>query len=266
MFRARVVIINNLNHDYIIGAVIKRSYLISTGFSITSRHFLSVNGHMVVQNISTSTTEPIIKTKGKIKLNPKSITVVSVKTPPKVDASQVYKLNHKFPLPSSVILIDVIHKFDHKIPQELKIPILNTNDNVTNITKSTALVSLRSAERVDNIFSLDWDTLLQTRQLAVEEVLDQQKTKEQVHNLLPQMPQTNLQLEADKPNHPEISTPNVDIPEKALNKLQHPLDAKYSTIISKSTTDIGRTNLTELDIPTEGPPIACKPYSVPLKY
>ena len=30
--------------------------------------------------------------------------------------------------------------------------------------------------------------------------------------------------------------------------------------------DIGRTNLIELDIPTEGPPIACKPYSIPLKY
>ena len=29
--------------------------------------------------------------------------------------------------------------------------------------------------------------------------------------------------------------------------------------------DIGRTNLIELDITTEGPPIACKPYSVPLK-
>ena len=40
----------------------------------------------------------------------------------------------------------------------------------------------------------------------------------------------------------------------------------YSSIVSKSATDIGRTNLTELDIPMEGPPIACKPYSVPLKY
>ena len=30
--------------------------------------------------------------------------------------------------------------------------------------------------------------------------------------------------------------------------------------------DIGRNNLTELNIPTKGPPIACKPYSVPLKY
>ena len=80
------------------------------------RHFLSVNGQMVAQSITTPTMEPIIKTKEKIKLNPHSITIVSIKTPPNVDTSHVYELNHKFPLPSSVIPIAVMHKFDHKIP------------------------------------------------------------------------------------------------------------------------------------------------------
>ena len=101
--------------------------------------------------------------------------------------------------------------------------------------------------------------------MAVEEVLDPQETQE-VHDLLPQMPQTNLLLEADKPTHPEISTPDTDVPEETLSKLQHLLDVKYNVIISKSATDIGRTNLIKLDIPTECPPIASKPYSVPLKY
>ena len=258
MFRDRVVIINNLNCNYFMGAAIQRSYHVTTGFSITGRHFLSVNGQMVA---------PIIKNKGKIKLNPHSITVVSVEMPPNVNTGQIYKLNHKFPLPSSTIPIDVVHKFDNKVPYKLKIPILNTtNNNNANIARNTVLVSLSPAEKVDSIFSLEWDTLLQTRQLAVEEVLDQQKTPEQVHDLLPQIPQTNLQLEADKPKQPEISTPNVEVPKKALIKLQHLIKAKYSTIVSTSATDIGRTNLIELDIPTEGPPIACKPYSVPQKY
>ena len=149
---------------------------------------------MVAQSITTPTMEPVIKTKGKIKLNPHSITIVSGKHPPNIDTSQVYELNHKFSLPSSVIPIDVMHTFDHKIPPELKISMSNTNNNATNIIKSTAIVSLRSAERVDNIFSLDLDTLFQTRQLAVEEVLDQQETQEQVRDLLPQISQTNLHL------------------------------------------------------------------------
>ena len=102
--------------------------------------------------------------------------------------------------------------------------------------------------------------------MAVEEVSDQQETQEQVHDLLPQMPQTNIELEVDKPNHPEISTPNADVLEEALSKLQQLLEEKYNAIISKSATDKGRTNLIDLGIPTEGPPIESKPYSVPLKY
>ena len=62
------------------------------------------------------------------------------------------------------------------------------------------------------------------------------------------------------------SIQDADIPEEARVQLQELLDRKYINIISQTTTDIGRTNLIELDITTEGPPIASKPYTVPLKY
>ena len=58
----------------------------------------------------------------------------------------------------------------------------------------------------------------------------------------------------------------MQIPVEARDKLKELLDVKYTNIVSQTTTDIGRTNLIEVDIPTEGPPIACKPYAVPLKY
>ena len=73
-------------------------------------------------------------------------------------------------------------------------------------------------------------------------------------------------MEVDKPKQLVISTPDAEVAKKALLELQHLLEAKYNSIVSKSVTDIGRTNLIELDIPAEGPPIACKPYSIPLKY
>ena len=41
---------------------------------------------------------------------------------------------------------------------------------------------------------------------------------------------------------------------------------EYSNLILQSTTDIGRTNLLELDMPTEGLPIASKPHLVSLQY
>ena len=46
---------------------------------------------------------------------------------------------------------------------------------------------------------------------------------------------------------------------------QELLNVKYNSIVSKSATDISRANLIELDIPTEGSPVASKPYAVPLK-
>ena len=84
--------------------------------------------------------------------------------------------------------------------------------------------------------------------------------------LLTRLPnKTNLQLEPD-PNNSLTSIPDADIPDEARDKLKELPNIKYINIMSQIAMDIGRTNLIELDIPTEGPPIALKPYTVPLKY
>ena len=76
---------------------------------------------------------------------------------------------------------------------------------------------------------------------------------------------TSLQLELDTKS-PLRSMPDADILEEARVQLQELLNRKCINIISQATTDIGRANLIELDIPTEGPPITSRPYTVPLKY
>ena len=44
------------------------------------------------------------------------------------------------------------------------------------------------------------------------------------------------------------------------------LTNKFSNIISKSLADFECTNLVEMDLPTTGPPVSSKPYTIPLKY
>ena len=84
--------------------------------------------------------------------------------------------------------------------------------------------------------------------------------------LLPKIPaNTNFQLESDNNNLCK-SIPDVEIPDKARDKMKELFDIKYVNMMSQTATDIGRTNLIELDITAEGPPIASKPYTVPLKY
>ena len=76
---------------------------------------------------------------------------------------------------------------------------------------------------------------------------------------------TNLQLEPDTPIVSK-SIPDADIPVITKQWLQKLLNVKYNSTASKSAADIGRTNLIELDILTEGPPVASKSYTIPLKY
>ena len=84
--------------------------------------------------------------------------------------------------------------------------------------------------------------------------------------LLPEIPSaTNLQLKPDT-NDVVKSIPDVVIPDVTRRRFQQLLDVKYNSIVSKSAADIGRPNLIEMDIPTDGPPVASKPYTVQLKY
>ena len=44
------------------------------------------------------------------------------------------------------------------------------------------------------------------------------------------------------------------------------LTSKFTGVISKSPPGFGRTNLIEMDLPTTGPPVSTKPYTISLKY
>ena len=74
----------------------------------------------------------------------------------------------------------------------------------------------------------------------------------------------NLELEPNT-NNTSKSITYAEVPEIARKILQQLLDIKYNSIVSKFTTDINRTNLIELDIPTEGLPMESKPYTCSIK-
>ena len=59
---------------------------------------------------------------------------------------------------------------------------------------------------------------------------------------------------------------DAEVPQQASDKFSFLLQNKFDSIVSYSCTDVARNNLFEMDTLTTGPPIACKPYSIPLKY
>ena len=81
-----------------------------------------------------------------------------------------------------------------------------------------------------------------------------------------------LRMPPESTFHPEhnakqsIVLQDAQIPQEAKDKLSSFLEGDCSSIVSKSLTDVGRTNLFSMEIPTTGPTIACKPYPILLKY
>ena len=139
--------------------------------------------------------------------------------------------------------LDVLHRMDQKTPKTLNIPKMNVNNTSCSLNKHLP------AGRCEEVQEVSW-TMLQGN----------------TAKLLPKIPnRTNLQLEPDT-MHSSRCIPDMDIPDKARDKLKELLDIKHTNIMSQTATYLGRTNLIELDIPAEGPPIASKPYMVPLKY
>ena len=78
-------------------------------------------------------------------------------------------------------------------------------------------------------------------------------------------PESNFQPEHNINKH-SIVLMDTHIPQEAKDGLSSLLEGEYNSIISKSSMDMGRTNLLQMDILTVVPPVAHKPYLILLKY
>ena len=85
--------------------------------------------------------------------------------------------------------------------------------------------------------------------------------------LLPDYPEnSNVEMEVimKPPNTKPIDATNAD---KWKTKVLNMLESRFGSIISRSSTDVGRTKLHTLDIQVmEGSPVFVKQYTIPLKY
>ena len=133
------------------------------------------------------------------------------------------------------------HKIDDKYSQLLRIPLLNTEYNAVYIPRKTIIGKLQP--------------------LYVADFKVSNKPTE-----LPYIPpESSFQPEHRNTKH-SIVLEDAHILEGTKDGLASLLKGKFKSIISKSTMAVGRTNLFQMDIPTLGSPVACKPYPILLKY
>ena len=104
-------------------------------------------------------TQPIIKTKAKVELNPESIALVEVQAPRDIIGNRKYQLNPEGYLPQGIIPLDLVHSFD-KTPRTLYVLILNTSSKYENIAKGSLLGTFKPIdEEISEIQVTSWTDL-----------------------------------------------------------------------------------------------------------
>ena len=78
--------------------------------------------------------------------------------------------------------------------------------------------------------------------------------------------QSSLQPKPSSQNRQYAILEDAQVSQEAADKLSLLLQTIFDSIVSKSYTDMGRTNLFKMDILNVGPHIGHKPYPIPLKY
>ena len=166
-------------------------------------------------------------------------------------------------LPNGLIPLDVLHNIKNKQPQELIIPLLNTANTDINLLKNTVLGSIARVDNVECVENVSSDTM----QSISDKVHDKTQLEKKVKPLFPVFPdQSSFQTHAHDNSKSLVQLQNANVPPVIQHKLNTMLNNEFTCIISKSPTDFRRTNLVEMDLPTTGPPMATKPYTIPLKY
>ena len=95
-------------------------YLVSACWVDTAYHLI---GEMIVQSVLSITTKPTIKCKSRTCLKAHAVTIIAVQTPSNLEPHKLYECGEKLQLLEGVIPPEVQHKFGHKMPLELKIPL-----------------------------------------------------------------------------------------------------------------------------------------------
>ena len=180
-------------------------------------------------------------------------------------------------MPKGIIPLDLIHSFE-KTPRTLQLPFLNTSTSYESIPRGSLLGTFEPVgEEVNEIHTTSWEKLegqvnyahAQLRRkgsyrTAREKI---QKMEKEPYKLLPDHPPSSSMEMESIMKRPEVTLEDAKDADKWKSKVLNMLETRFSSIVSKSSMNVGHTNLHTVDLQvTEGNPVFVKQYTIPLKY
>ena len=275
-FTEEFAVIEGMVSDMLLRIKWEHKFNIHTGWTRNGNHYISRGKHdFIAESVNRLKSSPIIKTKGKIELSPESIALVEVQAPRDIIGNKKYQLNPEGYLPQGIIPVDLVHSFD-KTPRTLFVPILNTSSKYENIPKGSLLGTFEPIE-VSEVQVTSW-TDLEGKMQKVHWQLRKKKcyrrTRQKCHDkeeepmkLLPDYPADSCMEMETMMKQPDTKLEDTADADKWKTKVLKMLESRFGSIISRSSTDVGRTKLHTLDVQvTEVSPVFVKQYTIPLKY
>ena len=252
------IILDNLQQDVILRLPWRCNYKIGCSWSREGKHFLTIKNKILALSIGSQVQKQIAITKGQCTIPGRSITWICLKSPRSIKANILLEITSNRQLPNGLIPLDIIHNVHHKQLQEILILILNTSTYVVKLPKNTILGSITEVDVSNTVYSIC--SLHQHNGNASGK-------KEYSKPLLPAFPDSSsFTTHAHDNSKSPIQLQDTDVPIKTQQQLHSRLKSKFSSTISKSPADFGHTNLLVMDLPTIGPPVSSKPYTILLKY
>ena len=253
-FTEEFAVIEGMVSDMLLGIKWEHKFNIHTSWTRNGNHYISRGKHdFIAESMNRLKSNPIIKMKGRIELSPESIALVEVQATRDIIGNKKYQLN-----PQGIIPLDLVHSFD-KTPRTLFVPILNTSSKYENICKGSLLGTFEPIdEEVSEIQVTSW-TDLEGKLRKVHRQLRKTKSyrqarqksydkKEEPMKLLPDYPaNSNMEMEAMM-KQPDTKLGDTIDADKWKIKVLNLLESRFGSIISRSSTDVGRTKLHTLDV------------------
>ena len=178
--------------------------------------------------------------------------------PGNIQVNNLLKVTLERQLPKGLIPLDVLHNIEYKQPQEMLIPLINVMNSVVKLPKNAILGFITKADNAENV-----QGIYSLKHHHVKVNIKAQPSEP----LLPAFPdRSSFTTHAHDSNKSPIQLQDANVPLEIQCKLHTMLTSTFKGIISESPADFGRTNLIEMDLPTTGPPVSTKPYTIPLKY
>ena len=156
---------------------------------------------------------------GEINLQAVSISVIMFQTPNELDEQHIYVLDASDDLPLGLIPLAVDHKNDPKYPKLLSIPVMNTTYEIES-TKVSKTSWNKSEESHDSMKNSSTE--------------------------LPTIPSDQASNQGTMNQKGVIILQETQVPQEGRDKLSISLENKFHSIVSRSSTDVGGTNLFKL--------------------